>query len=156
MTATQSPVFEAEEMTMKRERMWILRLVLSGAFVLPLAAGCGGGGPSLSSVEGTVTLDGQPLANAVISFEPADAAGERSSYEGQTDATGHYVLHATASEKGAQPGDYTVHITLPELAADDPTAKTAPKLPAKYNTQSELKATVKDGKNTFDWPLTSS
>jgi hypothetical protein len=66
------------------------------------------------------------------------------------------VLHATASEKGAQPGDYTVHIALPDLAADDPGAKTAPELPAKYNTQSELKATVKDGKNTFDWPLTSN
>jgi len=29
-------------------------------------------------------------------------------------------------------------------------------IPAKYNTRSELKATVKDGKNTFDWPLKSN
>jgi len=123
--------------------------------LVPLASGCGGGGPELGSVEGTVTLDGQPLANAIVNFEPADEAGNRSSYDGETDESGHYVLHATASQKGAELGDYTVHITLPELAADDPNAKTAPRIPAKYNTQSELKATVKDGKNTFDWPLTS-
>jgi len=125
------------------------------ALVLPLAAGCGGGGPDLGSVEGTVTLDGQPLANAIINFEPVEGGGPRSSYDGETDESGHYVLHATASQKGAEPGDYTVHITLPELESDEPAAKTEVEIPAKYNTQSELKATVKDGKNTFDWPLTS-
>jgi len=66
------------------------------------------------------------------------------------------VLHATASQKGAEPGDYTVHITLPKLAKDDPNAKTASKIPAKYSTRTELRATVKAGKNTFDWPLTSN
>jgi hypothetical protein len=123
--------------------------------LLPLAIGCGDSGPDLGSVEGTVTLDGQPLAKAIVDFQPTEGS-ERSSYDGQTDESGHYVLHATASQKGAEPGDYTVHITLPKLAADDPNAKTAIKIPAKYNTRSELTATVKDGKNTFDWPLTSN
>ena len=140
---------------MNGDRRGILCWMAMVAVVLPVVAGCGGGGEDLSSVEGTVTLDGQPLAKAIVNFEPADEAVGRSSYDGQTDESGHYVLHATASQKGAEPGDYTVHITLPKLAADDPNAKTAPKIPAKYNTQSELKATVKDGKNTFDWPLTS-
>ncbi len=65
------------------------------------------------------------------------------------------MLHATASQEGAEPGDYTVHVTLPKLASDDPNAKTAVNIPAKYNTRSELRATVKDGDNTFDWELTS-
>ena len=141
---------------MNLDRRWILCWMPMVALVLPLATGCGGGGPDLSSVEGTVTLDGQPLAKAIVNFEPADETGERSSYEGQTDQSGHYVLHATASNKGAEPGEYTVHITLPKLASDDPNAKTAIKVPAKYNTQSELRATVKDGKNKLDWPLTSN
>lgn len=140
---------------MKRDRLWIGRVTLTAALGLLLVAGCGESGPSLGSVEGTVTLDGQPLANAIVNFEPADEAGNRSSYDGQTDESGHYVLHATASRMGAEPGDYTVHITLPKPAADDPRAKTAAKIPAKYNTRSELRATVKDGENTFDWPLES-
>ena len=140
---------------MKRNRMLISGMRLIVAVLLPLAIGCGESGADLGSVEGTVTLDGQPLVKAMVDFQPMDDA-ERSSYDGQTDEAGHYVLHATASQKGAEPGDYTVHITLPKRADDDPNAKTAPKLPAKYNTQSELKATVKVGKNTFDWPLTSN
>ncbi len=144
-------------MIMMLNRLRILRMAPTVALLLLLAAGCGGGsGPDLGSVEGTVTLDGQPLANATVNFEPAGEGADRSSYDGQTDESGHYVLHATASRKGAEPGDYTVHITLPKLAADDPRAKTAAKIPPKYNTQSELKAAVKDGKNTFDWPLTSN
>jgi len=66
------------------------------------------------------------------------------------------VIHATASQEGAEPGDYTVHVPLPMLGADDPNTKTAVNIPAKYNTRSELRATVKDGDNTFDWKLTSN
>ena len=141
---------------MKLDRLWISCWTPVVALLLPLAIGCGGGGADLSSVEGTVTLDGQPLANAIVNFEPAEGGAARSSYDGQTDAKGHYVLHATASQKGAELGDYTVHITLPKLAKDDPNAKTAIKVPAKYNTQTTLTATVKQGKNKFDWPLTSN
>ena len=125
------------------------------AVLIPLAIGCGDSGPELGSVEGTVTLDGQPLAKAIVDFRPAESNTEGSSYDGETDESGHYVLHATATREGAELGDYTVHITLLKLAADDPNAKTQIKIPAKYNTRSELKATIKDGKNTFDWQLTS-
>ena len=141
---------------MKRDRLWIWCWTPIVALLLPLTFGCGGGGADLNSVEGMVTLDGQPLANAIVNFEPADEAVGRSSYDGQTDESGHYVLHATASQKGAELGDYTIHITLPKLASDDPNAKTAIKLPPKYNTQTELRATVKQGKNKFDWQLTSN
>ncbi len=141
---------------MTRDRLCVLRMKVLVVLLLALAVGCGESGLDLSSVEGMVTFDGQPLPNAIVNFEPTEGGGERSSYDGPTDESGHYQLHATASQKGAEPGDYTVHITVPTFAADDPRAKTAVKVPAKYNTKSELRATVKDGKNTFDWPLTSN
>lgn len=141
---------------MQRDRLWILEAAWIVALALPLVTGCGESGPGLGSVEGTVTLDGQPLANVIVNFEPVEEGGQRSSYDGQTDAKGHYVLHATASQKGAEPGDYTVHITQRKLAKDDPNATTATKIPAKYNTRTELRATIKQGKNKFDWTLTSN
>jgi hypothetical protein len=121
---------------------------------LTLAAGCGGeDGPNLGEVTGTVTLDGQPLVGATIDFRPIDP--ELSSYDGQTDEKGRYVLHATADRQGAEFGEYTVHVTMPKYAADDPRAANAVKIPAKYNTRTELKAEIKDGENEFDFELTS-
>ena len=100
-------------------------------------------------------MDGQPLAKAIVDFQP-DGGDERSSYDGQTDEAGHYVLHATASPKGSR----TRRLHRPHYPAEVGRRRSQredrAKLPAKYNTQSELKATVKDGKNTFDWPLTSN
>jgi hypothetical protein len=114
-------------------------------------AGCGGGS-NLGEVEGTVTLDGQPLANALVEFEPIDE-GQRSAYGGMTDATGRYVLFAAGDAKGAALGEYTVHITIE--GPDDEGGQTVPRIPARYNSQSELRATVKAGTQTINWPLKS-
>jgi hypothetical protein len=63
-------------------------------------------------------------------------------------------LYASASRKGAEPGEYTVHITLPKQGSDGASSP-QPKIPAKYNRQTELKATVQPGKNKLDFRLTS-
>ena len=41
---------------------------------MALAVGCGPSGPVTSQVAGSVTLDGQPLDDAVIEFQPTDGA----------------------------------------------------------------------------------
>jgi hypothetical protein len=127
-----------------------MAIVLSG--VVACGAGCGKDGPPLGAVKGLVTLDGQPLEGAVVEFR--SVAAEQLSFEGQTDKAGRYQLHASASRKGAEPGDYTVHISLPRTGTD-PARKPQPKLPAKYNEQTELKATVKPRSNTLDFKLES-
>ncbi len=54
-------------------------------------AGCGGDGLQLVQVNGTVTLDGQPLVGAAVIFHPD---GGRPSV-GETDSEGRYSLKYT-------------------------------------------------------------
>jgi hypothetical protein len=73
-------------------------------------AGCGGSSPVVP-VEGAVTLDGKPLADAAIAFSPAKATAP-GPYMATTDAQGHYALGFHDDPGGgAAPGEYTVIIT---------------------------------------------
>jgi hypothetical protein len=154
------------------------------ALFLALAAvafsGCGQAGPDygslgLCTVQGTVTLDGTPLEKALVLFEAAD---KTFSY-GLTDSSGHYELMFNSEKPGALKGGKTVRIWssrgIPGAAeaggggaGDDPDAganregeapsaapAAAERIPAKYNTQSELTATVEKELETFDFALTS-
>jgi len=108
---------------------WFLRqgLRLPGitAFFL-LAAGCGGPG---ASVEGLVTLDGQPLTGARITFHP-DAAGPVA--YGVSLADGSYRLKTGAKQSGLEPGGY--HVTVFSLEVVDAAEEKAGPLltPAAY------------------------
>jgi len=118
-------------------------------------AGCGG--PNAAKVAGRVTLDGQPLANATVTFHPVGKAGAIA--YGTTDADGRYEL-ATGSDAGLTPGEYnaTVLATV-EVAPAGALAETTFKTisPAKYAdaTRSGLTFTVKRGSNDFPLTLTS-
>lgn len=70
-------------------------------------------------VTGTVRLDGKPLADAVVQFNPTNAAGPKSaseSYAGAsysnsaTDANGWYNLKFSRSRLGVLPGTHRVEI----------------------------------------------
>lgn len=124
-----------------------------------LIAGCGGGsdGPSLIDVEGTITLDGEPLGNAAISFLPAGAGvdGTSPSY-GKTDANGQYSLEYSISESGAIAGKYRVAIsTLQDADEDEGVAAQAETVPAKYNVNTELEVEVTEGGGPYDFSLES-
>jgi hypothetical protein len=121
------------------------------ALLLGLAGGCGHSS-TLGTVEGVVTVDGQPLANATVEFIPTDGGEARSSYDGTTDASGRYELYLSASQKGASPGAYTVHIWPPK-SADEPAVPPPAKVPPQYNTRTELTAKVELGSNSIDFPL---
>ena len=135
--------------------------------------GCGGSDlPELGYVEGTVTLDGKPLPNVVLTYQPNKA---RPSY-GRTDENGWYELTYTDDNPGAVLGTHNVRISSADAAgggsddgtyeesyedegdyedSDQESAGKGEKVPAKYSRNSELTADVKSGDNVFDFALTS-
>lgn len=147
---------------------------LSFLALVTAAAGCGSAGADYSQLEllavsGRVTLEGQPLAGAVVTFESPDG---QFSY-GLTDADGNYSLRLDSVKTGATPGPKTVRISTSRrilgLNADEgaqggevgegnwetPVSPSTPveRLPARYHQTSELKAEVGPGKTTFDFAL---
>jgi hypothetical protein len=116
-----------------------------------LAIGCGGRS-DLGLVTGTVTLDGKPLPSAFLVFAPT---GGGTSSRGKTDASGHYEMMFTDSEKGAWIGENVVRINTGDVGGGD---QAGPKelVPVAYNRDTTLKVEVKPGNNNFDFPLTSN
>ena len=131
-------------------RFGLVLLVVTALAVLP---GCGSNAdlPDLGQVTGTVTLDGQPLAEASVTFEPQAADVKGSS--GTTDENGKYELMFTADAKGAAVGSHKVSIEkMPSAENMDQMVA----IPAKYNMETTLTADVKAGKNeNVDFVLTS-
>ncbi len=79
---------------------------------LLLLAGCGGvqtdySQLDLKEIRGTITLDGTPLAEAVVRFESPDGSF---SY-GTTDASGNYTLMLNSEKRGVMPGPKVVRIS---------------------------------------------
>ena len=131
------------------------------AVVLSVHSGCGyrSSDIDLADVSGTVTLDGKPLANVLLTFVPDTG---RSSF-GTTDAAGFYQLKYTGDTDGAVLGEHKV--VIESLAAvdggfSDPSiehsnADSKELVPRKYNARSTLKREVASGSNTIDFELTS-
>lgn len=132
------------------------------AWVAVATSGIVGCSDGLATVSGTVTLDGRPIAvgehvNGVVTFLREDGSGAPAS--AALDRSGRYTL-ATGSRMGVEPGSYRVTVAVTEtIFPDDPNAMPIPKLltPRKYGDpqNSELRAEVKPGNNTFDFALSS-
>lgn len=117
-----------------------------------LCVGCGGPADGMSTVSGTVTLDGQPLADAVVEYSPLEP-GMRPAY-GKTDSSGHYTVMTTRSQEGAMPGEYEVRIRTGDITSEDGVQVNIPEVvPKNYNDETELKQTVEAGSNTHDYAL---
>ena len=125
---------------------------LAGVVLAICLGGCGGGGeelPELGLVTGTVTLNGEPLPDVLVTFQPESGA---QSSQGTTDEEGAYEIiygDFAAGIEGAVLGSHTVTIVQgdPANVPDDE------KLPARYNMNSELKADVQAGENSIDFDL---
>jgi hypothetical protein len=114
--------------------------------------GCGGNS-NIGKVTGKVTLDGQPVSDATVVFSPTKGGSPSNA---RTDSQGVYTLSYTRSEKGAEIGQHQVRITTFQHADADsepPILAVPEKIPAKYNSQSELKVNVESGDNTHDFEL---
>ncbi len=103
----------------------------------------------IASVEGTITMDGEPVEGASIIFRPPGGrpAGAR------TDAEGHYQLNYSGGRKGALPGLNRVQISTQadpyEDEAGNPVAASKETIPMEYNTESKLEFTVVQGENNI-------
>src|SRR5690349_2595361 len=107
----------------------------------------------LIPVKGSVTLDGKPLVGARVRFIGEDGSGS----DGVTDAEGNYSLHYDSSKLGATPGKKKVTVTTASAAAvDDPDgASDAERIPARYNSATELRVEVGSAVSTYNFDLTS-
>lgn len=122
--------------------IWAILLL---ALLWPLA-GCSSGRP-LHDVRGTVTLDGVPLAEGHISFDPADGVGGAQSGDIKD---GEFFVKTEAGPKRV------------EIRASRPSKTPGPDggpdftqfLPARYNVKSELTTTIAPGKNRPTFALT--
>ena len=142
-------------------------------FTSVVTTGCSRTGPGIEFVEGKVVLDGEPLADAMIGYSPAESSGLGAF--GRTDAAGMYKLTTArggARSGGAPIGSYVVTVRkyrnrLDDLGLQpDPSdARAAAKWQAEANrlnamppeslipeaygekATSGLKATVKPGRN---------
>lgn len=98
-----------------------------------LLAGCGGS--RTSPVEGTVLLDGKPVAGASVQFI---AQGKGHDATGQTDPNGQFTMSTYKPRDGVLPGSYKVVISPPtgtpdtaQYASAEEAMAAASKAPAK-------------------------
>jgi len=97
------------------------------ALIAPSLLGCGGGGPALVPVSGTVTLNGKPLEGASVVFTPDASTKDAYVARDVTGPSGNYKA-ITNGRSGVAPGKYKVSIMksridvskAPEEFKDDP------------------------------------
>jgi hypothetical protein len=138
------------------------RLLLAVAVVA--AAGCNSW--KTVPVSGKVTLNGQPLANASVSFQPIAPEGKVEAgpgSQGKTNDKGEFTLTMSTGERGAMVGKHRVMISKLNTQVGDSDER-APRggwpqgdeVPERYNAATELKFDVPSGgTNKADFQLTS-
>ena len=128
-------------------------LVVGLATQLSLFTGCFAG--SEGSVNGTVTIDGTPVNGLEVIYTPVDPSlgGEALAY---TQDGGKYSLTRGRGNTTLPKGAYKVTISVFELDPDLSIPRV--KLGKNYTSidETELKADVQAGKNTFDFDLKNS
>jgi hypothetical protein len=135
---------------------------------LGLLAGCNQDPYRTAPVSGTVTLDGKPVGQVAVMFQPTAESGNPNPGPGSwgvTDAEGKYTLKLTNKETpGAVVGKHKVRFDPYSDEPSDPTSdrpfrpkKAMPKLNPKYNQAEalfEFEVPPK-GTTTADFQLTS-
>lgn len=133
---------------------WLISMAFLAAFSATACNRKGGYSElQLVPVSGKVTLDGAPLAQAMVHFQGSDGLGAT----GITDSAGNYTLQYDSAQAGCPPGTKSVRITTAGAAEEgaDPDHAAGEKLPAAYNRQTTLKVDVSARNATFRFDLKS-
>ncbi len=152
--------FQACHGQARRLHVWLAAWVLATS-----AIGCTDRPPAVVPVSGCVTLDGKPLANCVVVFQPvtpeADASGGGSSpsamgSSGRTDAEGRFVLTLIDPDiPGAIPGTHVVTLTTATTASNDAARPTGERVPLVWRNGSKTYDVPKAGTQSADFLLES-
>ena len=135
--------------------VWQMRLVAISGVVLMCIVGCGSG---LVPVEGTITLDGKPLAGATIGMELVGGAKDFRLFSGESDANGRYVIRPFERKgTGALAGEYRVMIRSVKAppGANEMTVLPKERVPAEYQNGSKSLAVPVDGITNADFAIKS-
>jgi hypothetical protein len=143
-------------MTTMRWQYGLGLLVLAGL-------GCSKEPYALAPVSGQVTLNGQALPNATVTFQPIGSKNQDPGpgSTGRTDAEGRYTLQVVAvgsKRQGAVVGLHRVSITTQSGANPQAIREDKPPppeiLPPRYNSKTELTHEVPpEGTDQADFPL---
>jgi hypothetical protein len=128
---------------------------------LVVLVGCSAGSFDFVPVKGRVTLDGAPLADAEVRFQPTAASDDANVGSGsvaRTDAEGRFELHAMLQPDriGAVAGEHRVWITTARENTHSETGlASAEKVPPQY--RNGLSFTVPTaGSTSADFSLSST
>lgn len=143
------------------------------AAILPLVlllTSCGSSKPQFVPVSGRVLVDGKPVANLMVTFQPIGTTGSDPGpgSAGITDVNGRYTLKVSSQQfegDGAVPGKHKVRIgsvqagegvpTDPEIGSPDGAPLPGKELiPTKYNQDTVLTVDVpSEGTDKADFEL---
>ena len=135
--------------------MWRTRFIAVCGVALAGIAGCGSG---LVPVEGTITLDGKPLAGATIGMELVGGAKDFRLFSGETDANGRYVIKPFEKNRsGALVGEYHVMITSVKAppGANEMTVLPKDPVPQEYQNGSKTLTVPEGGITDANFAITT-
>lgn len=135
--------------------------LVAGLVLITPFVGCNEAPYDFAPVSGVVTLDGEPLVDARVTFMPKRQGNSLVSGPdsvGRTDSEGRFELETITGYSGAIVGKHTVRLsTLKQKVAEDGETflETSPELvPAHYNSASKLVAEVpSNGGDDFAFEL---
>jgi len=133
------------------------RLLLAPFCGLSLAfAGCGesDGRLPVYPVQGTVTLQGKPLGNALIALHPVDISDPlATSCRATTDANGVFTISTYNANDGAPAGEYKVTIECYKLKGTGTSLEPGPNiLPEKYSQPTTSNLSLRVAAGEFNSP----
>ena len=119
-SASILPILGCSMNTTAKHSLLIVSIVTS-FFV----AGCSGNGYRIASVSGVVTLNGEPLREASVVFQPAAKGNPGPPSSATTDDDGRFTLAFAGEKPGAVVGKHVVIVSTRQFGArkDNPDAE---------------------------------
>jgi len=132
--------------------------------LLAAAAGCGSG-QNLAPIAGQVTLNGKPVADVAVTFQPVASEGNNApgpAAVGVTDSEGRYSLRplgepGSGATIGKNQVKFSANVTVTDTSEEGlRKMKAAVQIPARYWADSKIEFEVpKGGASNADFQLTS-